>query len=141
MPQGHLSRRTCLKKENVGFLDASFLDLDISITNNKLSLKLYDKRDAFPFSIVRMPFLSNNMPSIIFYATIGGELLRITRCTTELPSFIYSCNQLLKIMYKQGAKAPSVRRTINKIYTKHSDAFHPFFNTSIELVCAIMWAD
>ena len=73
-----------LKKENDGSKNASFLDLDITIEDDKtFSLKLYDKRDAFPFDIVRLPNISNNMPSPIFYATLGGELLRIARCTTK----------------------------------------------------------
>ena len=55
-----------LKKENNGYLSASFLDIDITIVDNKFSLKLYDKRDDFGFSIVRMPYVCNNMPSTIF---------------------------------------------------------------------------
>ena len=58
-----------LKKENTGYLSATFLDLDITIVDNKFSLKLYDKRDDFGFSIVRMPYASNNMPSTIFYSS------------------------------------------------------------------------
>ena len=72
-----------LKKENVGLDHASFLDLNINISNRKCSLKLYDKRDDFNFDIVRMPFLSNNMRSRIFYSSYSSELLRIARCTTE----------------------------------------------------------
>jgi len=45
-----------LKKENDGYLNATFLDLDITINDKKFSLKLYDKRDDFGFSIVRMHF-------------------------------------------------------------------------------------
>ena len=66
-----------LKKENDGYLNATFLDLDIKINDKKFSLKLYDKRDDFGFSIVRMPFASNNMPSSIFYSSFCSELLRI----------------------------------------------------------------
>ena len=39
-----------------------------------------------PFSIIRMPDLSSNMPSKIFYASLGDESLRIVRSTTELES-------------------------------------------------------
>ena len=77
-----------LKKENDGILSASFLDLDISIIDRKFDLKLFDKRDAFPFEIVRMPYLSNNMPSNIFYSTLSSELLRIARCTTDKDNFL-----------------------------------------------------
>ena len=50
-----------LKKENNGNKQATFLD--ISVNDNKFEIKLFDKRDAFPFSIVRMPFYSSNIPS------------------------------------------------------------------------------
>ena len=43
-----------LKKEH-GNMSASFLDLDINLENGKFLMKLFDKRDAFPFKIVRMP--------------------------------------------------------------------------------------
>ena len=62
-----------LKKENNGNKQATFLDLDISVNDNKFEIKLFDKRDAFPFSIVRMPFYSSNIPSSIFYASIGAD--------------------------------------------------------------------
>ena len=77
-----------LKKESEGHSIASFLDLDISIINNQFELTNFDKRDTFFFEIVRMPNLSNNMPSNIFYSTLGSELLRIANCTTGKTNFI-----------------------------------------------------
>ena len=45
---------------------ATFLELDIQINNNKFIYKLFDKRDEFPFSIVRMPDLNGNISSHVF---------------------------------------------------------------------------
>ena len=36
--------------------DGAFLDLHLSISNNMVSTKLYDKRDDFDFEIVHFPF-------------------------------------------------------------------------------------
>ena len=130
-----------LKRENTGSQKASFLDLEISIVNKQFKLKLYDKRDAFPFSIVRMPYLSNNMPSRIFYATIGGELLRIARCTTDISDFLASWHKLLTIMYKQGAELSKTKNAINKIYGRHLPAFSPFFHTSVAFTSAVLSGD
>ena len=47
------------------------------------TLGLCDKHELFPFSIVRMPYLSSNAPSIIFYATLETEILRTGRTTTD----------------------------------------------------------
>ena len=65
-----------LKKEH-GNESASFLDLQINLHQNKFNINLYDKRDAFPFQIVRMPHKSSNIPSRFFYSSIGAEVLRI----------------------------------------------------------------
>eukprot|EP00111_Clytia_hemisphaerica_P003749 TCONS_00010774-protein len=60
---------------------ASFLNLDITIKDGIFIYKLFDKRDAFPFSIVRMPHKNSNLPESIFYSSSVGELLRIARST------------------------------------------------------------
>ena len=54
-----------LKMEHSGN-HASFLNLDINIVNGKFIYKLYDKRDTFPFFIVRMPHKESNIPQNIF---------------------------------------------------------------------------
>ena len=46
-----------LKCEHQGS-HATFLDLDINVSNGIFVYKLFDKRDNFPFYIVRMPDLS-----------------------------------------------------------------------------------
>ena len=60
---------------------ATFLDLNIRIEEGQFSTKLYDKRDGFNFSIVRLPYKYSNIPSKIFYSTIFAESLRICRAT------------------------------------------------------------
>ena len=86
---------------------------------------MYDKRDAFPFDIVRLPHISNNMPSRIFYATFGGELLRIARCTTGCEDFIESSKSLIQRMRRQGAEIPNLKRTINKTFLNNPTDFEP----------------
>ena len=41
----------------------NFLDLSLTNNNGHVDVKLYDKRDDFPFSIVRLLFTSSNIPS------------------------------------------------------------------------------
>ena len=75
-----------LKKEHQG-THATFLELETNIVDNIFVYKLYDKRDSFPFSIVRMPYLSSNIPYNIFYNSILSELLRIARCSLLYKDF------------------------------------------------------
>ena len=44
-----------LGKESTDKHEASFLDLNIKIKDGEFHFRLYDKRDSFPFSIVKMP--------------------------------------------------------------------------------------
>ena len=56
-----------LKVEHQGD-HAIFLDLDATIRKGTFTYKLYDKRDSFLFSIVRMPHRKSNIPQNIFYS-------------------------------------------------------------------------
>ena len=127
-----------LGKENKGDQEASFLDLNISIKNRMFQIALYDKRDSFPFSIVRMPFSSSNMPSSIFYSSIGAEILRIARATSNRRSFLSSTRILLKRMLKQGAHGKKVTIVLNKIYGRHNLCFNKFCKSSVELNFALL---
>ena len=46
-----------LNKANVSDTEASFLDLHLSISDDFVKTKIYDKRDDFDFLIVNFPFL------------------------------------------------------------------------------------
>ena len=46
-----------LNKANTSDTEATFLDLHLSISNDIVSTKIYDKRDDFDFEIVNFPFL------------------------------------------------------------------------------------
>ena len=45
-----------LNKANASDTEAAFLDLHLSISNDIVSTKIYDKRDDFAFEIVNFPF-------------------------------------------------------------------------------------
>ena len=45
-----------LNKANTSDTETAFLDLHLSISNNIVSTKIYDKRDDFEFEIVNFPF-------------------------------------------------------------------------------------
>ena len=51
-----------LYKANASDTEAAFLDLNLSIHNDIVSTKMYDKRDDFNFDIVNFPFLDGDVP-------------------------------------------------------------------------------
>ena len=122
-----------LKVEHNGN-SASFLNLDIRIEENQFVYKLYDKRDAFPFSIVRMPYLCSNIPKKIFYSSLVGEFLRIARATLLLTDFEGKAKNLIERMLNQGGDHRNIKRSLFKIISRHPDSFSQFRITPTELI-------
>ena len=126
-----------LSKENKGNKNASFLELGISIENKQIKVGLFDKRDAFPFTIVRMPYSSSNMPSTIFYSSLGAEILRIARATSNVESFTMSSKKLIIRMIKQGAVMFRVQLVLKKFFGRHQQDFLHVCNSGNDL-CSLL---
>ena len=122
-----------LKLEHSG-LHASFLNLDITIREGKFVYKLFDKRDAFPFSIVRMPYTDSNIPDSIFYSALVGEFLRIARSTLMLADFLDKARELIQRMKTQGANRRLTRRNLHKIISRHEEDFASFEMNTEDLI-------
>ena len=56
-----------LNKANTSDTKVAFLDLHLSISNDIVSTKIYDKRDDFDFEIVNFPFLDGDVPRSTSY--------------------------------------------------------------------------
>ena len=56
-----------LNKYYTSDTEASFLDLHLSVSNDIVYTKIYDKRDDLDFEIVNFPFLDDDDPLSIFY--------------------------------------------------------------------------
>ena len=111
-----------LKSENSG-TKATFLDINIEIEEGRFTFKLFDKRDAFPFHIVRMPQYSSNIPKYIFYGSILAEFIRIARSTLKLKDFVEKTTILIKRMVKQGGKQDRIFKQLNKALIRHRQTF------------------
>ena len=81
-------------------------------------------RDTFPFSIVRIPHKTRNLPSKIVYSSIGAECLkRIARASNNIEAFSISLKPLLSRMQKQGTSLKQITKTILKFYQQHKADF------------------
>ena len=65
-----------LKKANSSDNEAPFLDLNLSITNDIVSSKIYNKRDDFNFEIVNFSFLYGDVPRSPSYGVYISQLIR-----------------------------------------------------------------
>ena len=123
-----------LSKENNDKHETSFLDLDIKIKNGKFHFGLFDKRDWFPFSIVRMPDKSSNTPSSIGYSVTGAESLRIARASNNPESFSTLIKPLIARMSKQGVSIGKINSCILKFFNKHQVDFNNVCQSKQELL-------
>ena len=120
-----------LKCEKSSEKQASFLDFDN--VNKNFSLRFSDKRESFSFSIVRMPYLPNNMLSKIFNASLEPKFFRIARTTTKLERFKSLCAKITSRMMKQGDTKSRIKQYIRKIYGRHFELFRSFSPTYFDL--------
>ena len=93
-----------LGKENKNKYEASLLGLSINIRDGKFHIGLFDKRDPFPFSNIRIPDNLINASFHRVYSVIGAESLRIVWESHNPESFstaiklliIRICSSLMK---------------------------------------------
>ena len=87
-----------LNIDNVYF--DTFLDLHLSISNDIVSTKTYDKRDDFDFDIVNFPFLDGDVPRSTSYGVLWSLYSLETSTFEELRSeFInFACNCVINTL-------------------------------------------
>ena len=113
---------------------ATFMNLEINISDSIFVYKLFDKRNDFPFFIVRMPDLTGNIPSHVFYGSVMSEFLRIARSTLFYVDFLPVASNLLKRMINQGGARDKLLQQISKAVRRHPDAFRQFSKKAKEIV-------
>ena len=75
-------------------------------------------RDAFSFSVVCMPHLDNNIPSNIYNASMGSEILKFPVTTSDINTFVTLSLRFIKRIQKQRSKHRSILSMLNKIFGK-----------------------
>ena len=69
-------------KANASDTKVAFLDLHLSISNDIVSTKIYDKQDNFDFGIVNFPFLDGDVPRSTSYGVYISQLIRFARASS-----------------------------------------------------------
>ena len=125
-----------LKCEHQG-IRATYLEMDICIEDSRFVYKLFDKRDDFPFNIVRMPDLKANIPDHIFYGSFLAEVLRISRATLLYQDFIPRAKEIFKRMVNQGGSHQQLKKQIYKMINRYPDTFSKYTITPTSLINTI----
>ena len=91
-----------LNKANTSDTEATFLDLHLSISNDIVSTKIYDKRDDFDIEIVNFPFLDGDVPRSTSYGVYISQLIRFARASGHAADLDIRNHLLTQKLLKQG---------------------------------------
>ena len=73
--------------DNTSDKEAAFIDLHLSISNDIVSTKIYDKPDDFDFEIVNFPYLDGDVPRSTSYGVYISQLIRFARTSSYVTDF------------------------------------------------------
>ena len=93
-----------LNKANTSDTEAAFFNLHLSISNDIVSTKIYDKRDDFDFEIVNYPFLDGDIPRFTSNGVYISLLNRFARASSNVVDFNTRNKLLTQKLLKHFAK-------------------------------------
>ena len=105
--------------------------MHLSISNDIVSTKIYDKRDDFGFEIVNFPFLDGDVPRSTSYGVYISQLIRFARAcyvadfnTCYVADFNTRNKLLTQKLLKQGYRYHKLRKTF--FYRRYYDLISKF---------------
>ena len=117
-----------LNKANTTDTEAAFVfvDLHLSISNDIVSTKIYDKRDDFDFEIVNFPFLEGDFPRSTSYGVYISQLIRFARASSFVTDFNTRNKLLTQKLLKQGYRYHKLRKIFSKFYRRYNELISKF---------------
>ena len=91
-----------LNKANTSDTKAAFLELHLSIANDIVSTKIYNKRDNSDFEVVNFPFLDGDVPGSTSYGVDISHLIGFARASSNVADFNTRNKMLTQKLLKQG---------------------------------------
>ena len=110
-----------LNKANTMDTEATFFDLHLSISNEIVSPKIYDKRDDFDFEIVNYPFLDGDVPCSTSYGVYISQLIRFARASRHVADFNTRDKLLTQKLLKQSYWVINFTKPFLKFYRQYYD--------------------
>ena len=115
-----------LNKTNTSDTEAAFLDLQLSISNDIVSTKIYDNRDNFDFKIVNFPFLDGDIPRATSYGVYISQLIRFAKASSDVADFNTRNKLLTAKLLKQGYRYHVLRKTFSEFQRWYYDLISKF---------------
>ena len=110
-----------LNKANSSDTESPLVDLNLSITNDIVSSKIYDKRDESNFEIVNFPFLDGDVPRSPKYGVHISQLIRFARVCSNIDDFNNRNLFFTAKLLKQGYRYYKIRNAFSKFFHRHSE--------------------
>ena len=98
----------------------------MSISNDNVSTKIYDKHDDFHFEIVIFPFLDVDVPRSTSYEVYISELIRFARTSSYVADFNTRNKLLTQKLLKQGYQYHKYAKLFSKFYRRYYDLISKF---------------
>ena len=113
-----------LNKANAFDTEAAFLDLNLSIHNDTVSTKIYDKRDDF--DIVNFRFLNGDVPLRPSYGVYISQLIRFARASSHVTDFNNRNEFLNAKLLKQCYRYHKIRKAFSEFYRRHFELIEKY---------------
>ena len=100
--------------------------MHLSIDNDIVSSKIYDKHDDFDFEIVNFPFLDGDVPRSTSYGVCISQLICFAGASSYVADFNTHNKLLTRKLLKQGYPYHNLRKTFFKFYRQDYDLISKF---------------
>ena len=116
-----------ITKETNSDKEASYLDLLITVKDDKFHTKLYDKRDDFDFEIVNYPHpVTSNIPEKPAYGVYASRIISFARACDHFIDFSERHISLCESLLRQGFKYGFLCKQLCSTYKKHKILFDKY---------------
>ena len=108
-----------LNKTNTLDDKATFLDLDITIVNNKFTTTVYDKRNDFGFKVISLPDYGSNVPKSSLSGVVVSQIHGMFRANSTINGFIVNIKSLFDKLCGQGFNKGHLVSLLSKFENKN----------------------
>ena len=113
--------------------------MHLSISNDMVSTKIYDKRDDFDFEIVHFPFQMVMFLAFASYGVYISQLIRLARASCYVTDFNTRNKLFTQKLLQQGYRYHKLRKTFSKFYRRYYDLISKFqVGNQGSIICAHM---
>ena len=93
----------------------------LSISDDFVKTKIYDKRDDFDFDIVDFPFVDGDVPRSTSYDVYISQRIRFARVSSHVDDFNTRNKVLTAKLLRHGYRYHKIREAFSKFYRRHFD--------------------